>query len=63
MRNRAGITERSPTGTDEVVYIKDTKTESGRGYGFGRGEYRPGDKFASSPGTSGIKKNSTEQMI
>jgi hypothetical protein len=29
MRNRAGITERSPTGTDEVVYSNGTKTKSG----------------------------------
>jgi hypothetical protein len=47
---------------DEVVYSNVTKTESGRGYGFGRGEYRPGDKVASS-GTSGLKRNSTEQKI
>jgi hypothetical protein len=61
MRNRAGITERSPTGTDEVVYSNVTKTDSGRGCGLGRGGYRPGDMLASSPGTSGIMTNSAEQ--
>jgi hypothetical protein len=37
MRNRAGITERFPTGTDEVVYSNVTKTECGRGCGLGSG--------------------------
>jgi hypothetical protein len=57
------MTERSPTGTDEVVYSNVTKTECARGCGLGRGEYQPGDMLASSPGTSGIKRFSTEQKF
>jgi len=37
MRNRAGITQRCQTGTDEAGYSKVTKTESVRGGGLGRG--------------------------
>ena len=51
MRNRAGITQRYPTGKDEVEYSDVAKTESGRGCGLGRGGYREGNVFASSPGT------------
>jgi hypothetical protein len=61
MRNRAGITKRLPTGTDEVVDSNVTMTESGKVCDFGRGEYQPGDMFASSPKTSGMKRNSREQ--
>ncbi len=35
MQNRSGITERSPTGTEDVIYSNGTKTESGMGYGLG----------------------------
>jgi hypothetical protein len=45
---------------DEVVYNNVTKTESGRGCSFGRGEYQPGDMFAFPPGMSEIKRNSIE---
>ena len=50
MRNRAGIIQRFPTGTDEVEYSNVTKTESRMGCGLGRGGHRPGDIPASSPG-------------
>jgi len=43
MRNRAGITQRCPTGTNEVEYSNVTKTESGRGCRLGRYGYRKGD--------------------
>jgi len=49
MRNRAGIIQRFPTGTDEVEYSNDTKTESWMGCVLGRGGHRPGDILASSP--------------
>ena len=60
MGNRAGITQQCPTGTDEVENSNVTKTESGRECDLGRGWYRQGDVFASSPGTSGIMRKSTE---
>ena len=63
MRNRAGITERLPTGKDEAVCSNVTKTESRRRCGFGRGEWRPEDMFASSMETSRILRNSTEHLI
>ena len=37
MRNRAGITERSPAGMDEVIYSNVTKPEYRRVRGLGRG--------------------------
>jgi len=54
MRNRAGITRRSPTGTEEVEYGNSLKNEGGRGGGLGCGGYRQGDVAASSPGTPGV---------
>jgi hypothetical protein len=45
-------------GTDEVGYSNVTKTESWRGWGFGRGACGPGDISASSLETSRIKGNS-----
>jgi hypothetical protein len=36
-RNRAGIIERPPTGTDEVLFSDVTRTENGRGCGLGGG--------------------------
>jgi len=63
MRNRAGIIQRFPKGTDEVEYSNVTKTESRMGCGLGHGGHRPGDIPASSPGASGIKRNSTEQIL
>jgi len=62
MRNRAGIAQRCPTGTDEVEYSSVIKTESGRGWGLGRSWYGQGDVSASSPGTSGVMRNSTEHI-
>ena len=37
------------------------RPKAGRGCGLGRGGHRTGDMDASSPGTLGIKRNSTEQ--
>ncbi len=53
----AGITQRCPTGTDEVEYSNVTKTESGRECGLGHGWYR---REMSSPDTSEIMRKSTE---
>ena len=50
MRNRAGIIQRFPMGTDEVEYSNVKKTESRMGCGLGRDGHRPGDIPASSPG-------------
>jgi len=50
MRNRAGIIQRFPTGTDEVEYSDVTETESRRGCGLGRSGHRQGDIPAFSPG-------------
>ncbi len=50
MRNRTGIIQRFPTGTDEVEYSNVTKTKSRMGCGLGRGGDLPGDIPASSPG-------------
>ena len=49
MRNRAGIIQRFPTGTDEVEYSNGTKTESKMGCGLGCGGHRQGDILESSP--------------
>jgi hypothetical protein len=40
--------------SDIVMFAK---TETGRGGGLERGEYRPGNMLDSTPGTSGIKWN------
>jgi hypothetical protein len=61
MRNRAGIIQRFPTGTDEVEYSNVTKTESRMGCGFGRGGHRPGDIPHPPQEASVIKRNSTKQ--
>jgi len=51
MRNRAGIIQQSPTGTDEVGYSNVTKAKKQEGMCFGmRAGIRPGDIPASSPG-------------
>jgi hypothetical protein len=42
-RNRAGIIERSPAGTDEVVFSDVAAAERGRGCGLGCGEHLTGD--------------------
>ena len=63
MRNRAGITKRSPTGTDEVVYSNVTKTKKREGMWFRTRLVWPGDMFAFRPGMSGIKRDSTEQKF
>ena len=47
-------------GKNEVIHSNVIMTESGKGCGLGRGEYRPGDMRASSPGTSGIKRNTPD---
>jgi hypothetical protein len=54
MRNRVGIIQRFPTGTDEVEYSNVTKTESRMGCVGDTGGHRPGDIPASSPG--GVRK-------
>jgi hypothetical protein len=56
MRNRAGIIQRFPMGTDEVEFSNVTKTESGMGCVLGRGGHRPGDIPASSLGSVGDKE-------
>jgi hypothetical protein len=64
MRNRAGIIQRFPTGTDEVEYSNVTVTESKDGMWFGtragtgRGIFQDPLREA-----SGIKRNSTEQRF
>jgi hypothetical protein len=50
MRNRAGIIQRFPTGTDEGEYSNVTKTESRMGCGLGCGGHQPREIPASSPG-------------
>jgi hypothetical protein len=51
-RNRAGIIQRFPTGTDEVEYSNVTETESKMGCGLGySGHRRPGDIPASPSGS------------
>jgi len=62
MRNWAGITQRCPTGTDEVGYSNVTMTESGRD-AIWDAAVQAGDVFASSPGTSGIMRKSTENFF
>jgi hypothetical protein len=58
---RAGKFQGSTAGIGEVTFSDVTAAESGRGCGLGRGGHRTGDMDASSPGTPGIKRNSTEQ--
>jgi hypothetical protein len=48
MRNRTGIAQRCPTGTDKVGYSNVTKTERGRECGLGRGGHRQGDALTGS---------------
>jgi hypothetical protein len=63
MRNRAGITGQSPTGTDEVIFSNVTKTESGRGCGLGEREERTWNMVGSSPGTEREKWDSPEHFV
>ncbi len=63
MRNRAGIIQRFPLGTDEVEYSNVTKTESRMGCGLGRGGHRPGIFQHPPREVSEIKKDSTEQKF
>lgn len=52
MRNRAGIIQRSPTGTDEVGYSNVTKTKKvGWDVVWDAGGHRSGDTPASTPGS------------
>jgi hypothetical protein len=62
MRNRAGIIQRFPTGTDEVEYSDVTKAESKEGVWFGTRAGTSRRIFQHPPReASRIKRNSTEQ--
>ena len=60
---RAGKFQGSPAGIGEVTFSDVTAAESGEGMWFGTRRAPNGDRGASSPGTSGIKRNSTEHEI
>ena len=60
-RNRAGIIQRFPTGTDAVEYSRVTETERRMGCGLGGTRHRRRGIFpASSRVASWIKRNSLE---